>query len=306
MENEIKTNEREQAQALGLLNAKDVVVSVVKVTADGVSIKLWPDADAVRGVLGEVAQLAQVPGGYSLRRYVCGRALYCAVQLGDATRDAPCPAGYHVHSDANLNEADGSLIAAAAEWGIGKGVFDLPPLRISAGKVHIVPKAKDGTNVIERYILDDVLTLDDITYNDDESVAALRVSSVLLGMAMVRDAIVETAIPAVALLPCDMRMLKPDCSAALDCHEVPGYIVHHKQHITPLTINDPDVTLNWNNLQYVCKHCHDVEHGYCKKTSASRVQFDADGNPLPSPPVRARRPAGWDRCGEVGLGGDGV
>ena len=148
MENEIKTNERQQAQALGLLNAKDVVVSVVKVTADGVSIKLWPDADAVRGVLGEVAQLAQVPGGYSLRRYVCGRALYCAVQLGDATRDAPCPAGYHVHSDANLNEADGSLIAASAEWGIGKGVFDLPPMRISEGKVHIVPKAKDGTNVI--------------------------------------------------------------------------------------------------------------------------------------------------------------
>lgn len=34
------------------------------------------------------------------------------------------------------------------------------------------------------------------------------VSSVLLGVAMVRDAIVETAIPAVALLPCDMRMLK--------------------------------------------------------------------------------------------------
>ena len=51
MENEIKTNERQQAQALGLLNAKDVVVSVVKVTAEGVSIKLWPDADAVRGVL---------------------------------------------------------------------------------------------------------------------------------------------------------------------------------------------------------------------------------------------------------------
>ena len=84
MENEIKANEGQQAPALGLLNAKDVVVSVVKVTAEGVSIKLWPDADAVRGVLSEAAQLAQVPGGYSLRRYVCGRALYCAVQLGDA------------------------------------------------------------------------------------------------------------------------------------------------------------------------------------------------------------------------------
>ena len=62
MENEIKTNEGQQAQTLGLLNAKDVVVSVVKVTAEGVSIKLWPDADAVRGVLSEAAQLAQVPG----------------------------------------------------------------------------------------------------------------------------------------------------------------------------------------------------------------------------------------------------
>lgn len=64
------------------------------------------------------------------------------------------------------------------------------------------------------------------------------------------------------------------------CHEVPGYIVHHKQHITPLTINDQDVTLNWNNLQYVCKHCHDVEHGYCEQSKASRVKFDADGNPI--------------------------
>ena len=165
----------ETPKNLALLTADEVTLSILEVDAEGVRIKLWPDVNAVRGVLGEVSRLAQVPGGYSLRRYVCGRALYCAVQLGDATRDAPCPAGYHVHSDANLNEADGSLIAAAAEWGIGKGVFDLPPLRISAGKVHIVPKAKDGTNVIERYILDDVLTLDDITYNDDESVAALRV-----------------------------------------------------------------------------------------------------------------------------------
>lgn len=67
------------------------------------------------------------------------------------------------------------------------------------------------------------------------------------------------------------------------CHDVPGYIVHHKQHITPHNVNDPDVTLNWSNLQYVCKHCHDVEHGYCEQSQPSRVQFDADGNPLPSP-----------------------
>lgn len=42
------------------------------------------------------------------------------------------------------------------------------------------------------------------------------VSSVLLGMAMVKDAIVETAIPAVALLPCDMRMLKANRTILMD------------------------------------------------------------------------------------------
>ena len=67
------------------------------------------------------------------------------------------------------------------------------------------------------------------------------------------------------------------------CQEVPGYIVHHKQHITPHNINNPDVTLNWSNLQYVCKHCHDVEHGYCDQSKPSRVTFDADGNPIPPP-----------------------
>ena len=42
------------------------------------------------------------------------------------------------------------------------------------------------------------------------------VASVLLGMARVRDAIVETAIPAVALLPCDMRMLKANRTILMD------------------------------------------------------------------------------------------
>lgn len=74
------------------------------------------------------------------------------------------------------------------------------------------------------------------------------------------------------------------------CQEVPGYIVHHKQHITPHNINNPDVTLNWSNLQYVCKHCHDVEHGYCDQSKPSRVTFDADGNPIP--PLKTGRGPG--------------
>ena len=41
---------------------------------------------------------------------------------------------------------------------------------------------------------------------------------------------------------------------------VPAYIVHHKVYISPDNINDPDVTLNWNNLEALCQACHNGEH----------------------------------------------
>ena len=41
---------------------------------------------------------------------------------------------------------------------------------------------------------------------------------------------------------------------------VPGEIVHHVIHITPKNINDPNVTLNPDNLQLVCRDCHAEIH----------------------------------------------
>ena len=35
-----------------------------------------------------------------------------------------------------------------------------------------------------------------------------------------------------------------------------GEIVHHKIELTPENINDPDITLNWDNLQLLCRLCH--------------------------------------------------
>ena len=40
----------------------------------------------------------------------------------------------------------------------------------------------------------------------------------------------------------------------------PGEIVHHKIHLDPENINDPNVALNWNNLQLVCRDCHGLIH----------------------------------------------
>lgn len=36
----------------------------------------------------------------------------------------------------------------------------------------------------------------------------------------------------------------------------PAEIVHHKIELTPENVNDPDITLDWNNLQCVCRECH--------------------------------------------------
>jgi len=41
---------------------------------------------------------------------------------------------------------------------------------------------------------------------------------------------------------------------------VPGREVHHKIHLTPDNINDPKISLNWDNLELLCKDCHMLEH----------------------------------------------
>ena len=41
----------------------------------------------------------------------------------------------------------------------------------------------------------------------------------------------------------------------------PGEIVHHINPITPENINNPNVTLNFDNLRVVCRKCHADEHG---------------------------------------------
>ena len=52
-----------------------------------------------------------------------------------------------------------------------------------------------------------------------------------------------------------------------------GEIVHHKIILTPENINDPNVTLNWNNLQLVCRDCHATLHDAKKR----RYKFDETG-----------------------------
>lgn len=41
---------------------------------------------------------------------------------------------------------------------------------------------------------------------------------------------------------------------------VPGEEVHHRIYLTPDNLNDPAISLNWDNLELLCKDCHLEEH----------------------------------------------
>ena len=57
----------------------------------------------------------------------------------------------------------------------------------------------------------------------------------------------------------------------------PGYIVHHKEYITPENFTDPAVSLSFDNLEYVCLQCHNQIHFKRKR----RYEVRADGSVAP-------------------------
>lgn len=41
----------------------------------------------------------------------------------------------------------------------------------------------------------------------------------------------------------------------------PGTIVHHKIELDPVNIEHPEITLNFDNLELLCRECHIRKHG---------------------------------------------
>lgn len=39
-----------------------------------------------------------------------------------------------------------------------------------------------------------------------------------------------------------------------------GVIVHHKIHLNPDNITNPEIALDYNNLELLCMDCHNKEH----------------------------------------------
>lgn len=60
------------------------------------------------------------------------------------------------------------------------------------------------------------------------------------------------------------------------CNDI-AVICHHKDYITPGNIDDPNITLNWMNLEACCQTCHNNEH-QLKSNCREGLAFDSKGN----------------------------
>lgn len=54
-----------------------------------------------------------------------------------------------------------------------------------------------------------------------------------------------------------------------------GEEVHHKIYLTVNNVDDALISLNQDNLELLCKECHNKEHGRFQKNIS---KFDKDGN----------------------------
>ena len=72
----------------------------------------------------------------------------------------------------------------------------------------------------------------------------------------------------------------------------PGEIVHHMIHIDPITINKPEIALNFDNLELLCRECHNKRHP--REKNKKRFFFGDNGkvfaNEPPSDVATARQP----------------
>lgn len=54
-----------------------------------------------------------------------------------------------------------------------------------------------------------------------------------------------------------------------------GEEVHHKIYLSPENVSDSNISVNQDNLELLCKECHNTEHG--RFNSKDDYKFDKEG-----------------------------
>lgn len=63
-----------------------------------------------------------------------------------------------------------------------------------------------------------------------------------------------------------------------------GDIVHHKVYLNRENVNDPEISLNADNLELLCMECHNKEHFKNESEIDDALMFDEEGNVIEKSP----------------------
>lgn len=73
-----------------------------------------------------------------------------------------------------------------------------------------------------------------------------------------------------------------------ECHKALGEIVHHKTMLTARNVDNEMISLNHDNLMYVCHECHDSFEGHGiggRGKIKPLCTFDENGQPVSCRPI---------------------
>jgi 5-methylcytosine-specific restriction endonuclease McrA len=74
---------------------------------------------------------------------------------------------------------------------------------------------------------------------------------------------------------------------------VPGKVVHHKHYLNDDTVNDSELSMNFDNLELLCWSCHEKEHGrwveHRPRQAARRYIVDENGKVITAPHKNTRK-----------------
>ncbi len=60
-----------------------------------------------------------------------------------------------------------------------------------------------------------------------------------------------------------------------------GNLVHHRIHLNEENVDNPDIALNFDNLELLCKDCHNkihADHDSGRENKPTLVEFTPDGD----------------------------
>lgn len=61
------------------------------------------------------------------------------------------------------------------------------------------------------------------------------------------------------------------------CGQEIGKIVHHKIWLNDINVNDPEISLSFNNFRYECQTCHNKEKDPEKNRTQGRCNYGPNG-----------------------------